>query len=176
MKRRDVLKRTSALAGVGAIAGCTGSGSGSPGGGGGDDTTTEDDGTTTEDPTESPTATERDAAEITGQSMSTVKRACMSGGQTASVSWEDTAVVLTGKLQASDPCHDAAFGDVSFDAEAGELTAEVTVTAQDVDTCQSCVGGIEYEGRVEFDGRAPTSVTVVGKTMGDETTLADESN
>lgn len=174
MKRRDVLKRASALAGIGAIAGCTG-GAGSPGGGGDDDTTDEDESTTTEEPTESSTTTDGAATAITGQSMTTVERACMSGSQSASVAWEDDAVVLTGKLKASDPCHDAVFGDVEFDAEAGELTAEVTLAAQDVDACQSCIGGIEYEGRVEFDGTAPTSVTVVGKTMGDETTLADES-
>jgi len=174
MKRRDVLKRASALAGIGAVAGCTG-GAESPGGGGGGDDDTTDEDTTTEEPMESSTPTDGGATAITGQSMTTVERACMSGNQSATVTWEETAVVLTGTLKASDPCHDAVFGDVSFDAEANELTAEVTLTAQDADACQSCIGGIEYEGRVEFDGPAPASVTVVGSSMGDETTLAEES-
>jgi hypothetical protein len=68
-------------------------------------------------------------------------------------------VTVTGTIEAPDPCHEATIVNATYDAEANALALSVGTESGD-GMCQDCVGGVEYEATVTFDGALPASTTV----------------
>jgi|AntRauTorcE11898_2_1112593.scaffolds.fasta_scaffold01489_2 hypothetical protein len=162
MKRRTVLKRASAVTGSLAAAGCLSEGSG------GSDSTTEesDDEETTTEPTTEPSMSLGD------RSLETVNTGCGTEN-TAEVSFTDRGASVTGKIAVSDPCHEAAFVDVSSSDGALMVTMEAVET--DADACQQCLGVVEYSAGFETENGVPASVTVKHDSQGETTTVAEGS-
>lgn len=162
MKRRTVLKRASAVTGSLAIAGCL-----SEGTGGGESTSeaSGDDESTTEPTTSA-------AMSVSGRSLETVNTGCGSEN-TAEVSFTESGASVEGKLPVSDPCHEAVFADVSVSDESVVVTMAAVET--DADTCQQCLGMVEYSAGLETENGVPKSVTVRHDAQGETTTVAEAS-
>jgi hypothetical protein len=183
MKRRTVLKRAGALSGTLAVAGCL---TDSPGGGGGsggdesgDETTSPSDSDGSDDGEESTSApsetTEGGDAEamdssqaLASSSLETVSAGCGSGSS-ASVAFDGSDVSITGKVDVSDPCHEAVFADVSLEEDT--LTVNVEATETDADACQQCLAVVEYSAGFEFADDGPTTVTVKHNSQGETTVV-----
>jgi len=168
MNRRDVLRKTVALAGVGTLAGCLNDGSGDDGGdgggGGSDGGDGGDGGVTTEEPTPS----------IDSSSIATQGANCMSDDASAGaeVSSDSMIVTVAGTIEAPDPCHAATIADAGYDGDADALALTVGYES-DGDMCSDCVGAVEYEATVTFTGRLPGSVTVDHEGTDGTTTITE---
>jgi hypothetical protein len=171
MQRRDVLKRTAALAAAGGLAGCTGgSGDGPDGNGGDGGGGAEDPETDAPDPTATPTP----EPQVASSEVLSSEGSCGEGND-ASLTVEDGTVRVTGRIPAPDPCYRAELDRSAYDAGADELAVSMTV-AQDGGMCQQCVASVEYEAVVRYEGSAPGSVSVA-HDVGDGTTqVASSSN
>ncbi|MFT4932812.1 MAG: hypothetical protein ACI91T_002712 [Natronomonas sp.] len=171
MKRRRLLKRMAALGGGGALAGCleTIPGSGDDDAGDGEST-----GTPTGNPTATPT--EEPTPAVASETIETEGTDCMTGDQGASVSFETDRVVVDGKIQSPDPCHEATLETVEYDPDVDRLAVSVGVEAAGAEACQACLGVVEYRAEVGFDGTLPGHVTVehVGAD-GEPTTITEAS-
>jgi hypothetical protein len=176
MKRRTLLKRAGAVTGTVAVAGCL-----SDGGGSGEESTTdEDDGGDDGEPTTAePTTAEPTTAEpttpplsVAATSLETVNTGCGSENE-ASVAFGERGASIDGKLPTSNPCHEAAFVDVSLDG--GSLTVTVEAVETDVDACQQCLGVVEYTAGIETENGVPESVTVKHSAQGETTVVAEQS-
>jgi len=167
MKRRTVLKRATAAAGTIVAAGCLSEGS--PGGGGESDETTAE--TTAPESTTSGDGSGM-APSVSSRSVETTETGCGSENA-ASVSFTDGGVSVDGDVPASDPCHEAAFGEVAV--EDGALSVTMEVTGTDADACQQCLGQVTYAAGVEVDGGELSSVTVRHRSQGETTTVAEAS-
>jgi hypothetical protein len=175
MNRRDVLRRAGALAGIGALAGCASDSNGS-GGNGGDETTDGDGSGGGEDTTEAPTSTAPPTPSITSKALETTKQSCMSGESgSASVSADGMALTVTGTIKASNPCHEAVLAGATYSADKDHVEVTVRAESDGSGACQQCIGAIEYEGTVEFDGRLPAKAVVTHQEMG-ETVTAGEAD
>jgi hypothetical protein len=168
MKRRTLLKRASAVTGSLAVAGCVSDGTGS-----GDETSADEGGgSTTEQPTETEASTTERAVSLGDQSLETVKTGCGSEN-TASASFGDGGVSVDGKIPASDPCHEAAFVDVELSD--GALTVTMEAVEADADSCEQCLGMVEYSAGIGTEHGVPTSVTVKHEAQGETTVVAEST-
>lgn len=152
MKRRTLLGRAGAL-GAFLLAGCVGDGT-DPGA----------NGTPDETPTDSPTPTPTsDEPTITDQTITTVQSGCHSGDSReharASFDTDAETVTVSGLLQTSTPCYEAALEAVGYDDATDTLSVDVTATSTD-EMCVDCVGAVEYEATVSFTGGTPGTVSV----------------
>jgi hypothetical protein len=157
MRRRDLLGTVGAAVGT-ALAGCVGSGGPDPGTGDGDDGGT--------DTSATPSVTERNLTEV---------EECPTQGS-ASVSWGETAVTVTGCLTGRNGCSVPVLGSAEYDAEADELA--VTVTTEEEDSggaCTQALTDLGYESTVTFAGGLPAGVVVTHETMGESKTAAEAS-
>jgi len=179
MNRRDVLRRTIALAGAGTLAGCLDEGSGD--GGDGDDGSDGSDGSDGGDGSSgsdgaTDTATPEPTPSLSGQEIATQNTGCMSdGAASASVSSDSLTVTVSGAIEAPDPCHEATLVDASYDADADGLSVTVGTAEGESGVCQDCVGTVEYEATMTFEGRLPASATVAHE-VGDETSTVAETD
>ena len=171
MKRRDLIRRTTAALAVGATAGCLSES---------DDAASEDDGdgesTTTDD--EETTATGSDDAAVRATSMSASEAECQSadGEESAEVTFGDGQVVVSGAVSLPDPCHTPALAAAEYDGDGdGELLVAVDAGQTGSEACMQCTGIAEYEATVSFDGEGPTAVRVEHRTMGETRTITDTS-
>jgi hypothetical protein len=176
MKRRGLLRRASTAVGIGAVAGCLSD----PGEGGSGDDSTEtsereetDEGTTRDETTEQGT-TRGGSPEMTSRSISTTNTDCRSSddAESATVSFGDEQVDLSGVVRAPDPCHEAAFESTRYDED--ELVVVVSLSSTD-EACVQCEGIVEYEGSVGFDGGVPDTVTVKHRRMDETRTVTTAS-
>jgi len=168
MNRRDVLRKTVALAGVGTLAGCLNEGSGDDGGDGGDGGGGGSDGGDGGDTTEAPTPS------IDDRSIATQAANCMSGdsGAAAEVSSDSMVVTVAGTIETPDPCHAATIADASYDGDADSLALTVGYES-DGEMCSDCVGAVEYEATVTFTGRLPARATVDHEGTDGTTTITE---
>lgn len=162
MRRRALLANATALGTLTTLAGCLNAG--------GDDGTTTQETTTTEstttEPTTEPTTTEPTTTEPTTTSVpvtvdskqiQTETTAC-GGENMGSIEFTDTGVAISGSIQANTPCHDATYVSHRVLGEVVQVTVGTEPT--DVDTCQSCIGHVEYTGTVTTN-RTPSSFVLV---------------
>jgi hypothetical protein len=168
MKRRDVLKRSAALATIGAVAGCTG-GSGDEGDGGSGGGSTDTD---TPEPTE--TATPTPQPQVASSQVLSSDGSCGSGND-ASVTVEDGVVEVDGKITAPNPCHRAELQESAYDAASDEMSVSVEVV-EDGGMCTQCVATVEYEAEVRYEGSQPGTVSVAHATEDQTTQVASTSN
>ena len=109
---------------------------------------------------------------VSGRTLETVNTDCGTENA-AEVSFTDSGASVTGKVAVSDPCHEAVFADVSVGD--GALTVTIAAEATDADTCQQCLGMVEYSAGFETANGVPSSVTVKHDAQGETTTVADAS-
>ncbi|PSQ43790.1 hypothetical protein BRD17_05415 [Halobacteriales archaeon SW_7_68_16] len=96
----------------------------------------------------------------TRTSIETTDTGCAGGaGFDATVAVEDGRVTVAGAAEAPNPCHEATLADVRYDGSADVLVVSVDVQSTG-GICTQCVGRIEYEAVVEYDGDRPGTVRV----------------
>lgn len=91
----------------------------------------------------------------------------------ATVRFTDEGVVVEGLIRTPTPCHELELESVSCDPDRDALTVLVGVGRQEETICVQCLGVVEYEARIDLDGRSPDRVEVVherhDETVGVET-------
>ncbi len=102
------------------------------------------------------------ATELTGRRVETRSQDCLEGDSEvsrAAVTREGSETIVDGAAQTPDPCHEAAFERVAYDADAGVLTVDLTFESTK-SICKQCVGVVEYRCVFEFAGGLPERVVV----------------
>jgi len=165
MNRRTFLQCTGA-AGVAGLAGCMA-----------DADETDDSGSDgTPTPTPADDGVDDEPAVVTS-SIEQVASDCSSGEDaTAAVSMDEEALTVTfsGQVTTGNPCHDVTLDSVEYDADADRLALVVGTEATD-QVCVDCVGLLEFEGTVEFEGGLPGEAYVGhGDTVLTDTSGADD--
>jgi hypothetical protein len=61
----------------------------------------------------------------------------------------------------------------TYSADQDRVEVRVRTESDGSGACQQCIGGIEYEGTVEFDGRLPAKAVVTHDEMGESVTAAE---
>lgn len=154
MERRALLASGAALGTV-AVTGCLSDALGS------DETTTEattTEATTTDTTTEAKTTTTTTPPlEVTDRGIDTESAAC-GGENTGSIAFSDDGATVEGSVQATTPCHEATFVDVRVLGGVVEVTVGTTPT--DAESCQQCIGHVEYTGTLQTNVD-PHSVVLV---------------
>jgi hypothetical protein len=159
MRRRDLLATVGAAVGT-ALAGCVGNGGPDPGTDDGSEDGDSDGGSV--------------PPRLTDQTLTEIEE-CPTQGS-ASVSWGETAVTVTGCITGRNGCSVPVLAGAAYDAETDELA--VTVTTEEEDSggaCTQALTDLGYEATVTFEGGLPNSVVVTHETMGETTTAADAS-
>ncbi len=149
MNRRTFLRNTSALGAVG-LAGCMADADDNENNSGDDGTPTPD----SSDDDETPT--------VVDSSVELVNAGCSDGDDpTASLSMDEETLTVSfsGQFTASDPCHDVMLDRAEYDDDADRLAIVVGEESTD-EACVDCVGLIEFEGTVEFEGGLPSEAYV----------------
>lgn len=176
MKRRDALT-LAGTTGAALLGGCLGSASSG------------DDGTATDTPTGTPTKTTATGGDTTtapddgtttvaaeetwvrGHDVRTTNTDCFSGAQSVTATLSDGTLVLGGVIKAGTPCHVATVESASAKRRTVEVT--VGVESDGSGACVQCVGSVEYEATLEYDGATPEHVVVRHRTMDGTTTVLD---
>jgi len=102
------------------------------------------------------------ATELTGRRVETRSQICLDGDSEvprAAVTREGSETIVDGAAQTPDPCHEAAFERVAYDADAGALTVDLTFESG-ASVCKQCVGVVEYRCVFEFADGLPERVVV----------------
>lgn len=195
MKRRELLTKAGTVAAIGSIAGCVGSleTDDSPGAGGDDETSTPTDGSGGDDgdgggSDSDGTATDGDDSSNSGASddggsgspsvqsrnITTTDAGCGSASE-AAVTFDggSSTVSVDGSLMASDPCHAATVERAGMSD--GTFTVVIGAEAGDADTCQQCLGQVDYEARFAFADALPGTVEVQHASQGETTTVTTAS-
>lgn len=152
MKRRALLQQCCAI-GAFATAGC---------GYGTTDASGPADGTPTADGDGTPTETgDTDERSTTDWTVETVGSDCLSGEEpAATVAFPaGESVTFSGQLDASNPCHEVTIESADYDAGDDRLVV-VLGTDGDDRGCTTCLGILQFQGRVDFDGGLPSAVEV----------------
>ena len=188
MKRRELLTKAGTVAAIGSMAGCIGSletdgDDGSPGGGG-DDTSTPTDGSggsdgdggsgSDGDDSANSDGGESSSPSVQSRNITTTGSGCGSTSEAAVTFDGDSSTVnVEGSIMASDPCHVATVERAAMSD--GTLTVAVGVEADDSDTCQQCLGQVQYEARFAFADALPSNVEVQHTSQGETTTVTTAS-
>lgn len=146
MRRRALLRATAASTAIGSLAGCLD-------GLAGDTAEPTTDGTDTET---TERTTTRPALAVESTAIETTSTAC-GAENTGRIEFTDSGATLTGAIQASTPCHDARV--VSHRVLGGVLQVTVGTTETDAESCQSCIGHVEYTATIQTN-RDPHSLVV----------------
>ena len=102
--------------------------------------------------------------ELVGMELTETSGSCGSGDQ-VEASAVDGDITLSGKLPASNPCHEAVVRDGTMEDGSVSMTVAVESTSGENETCASCLGVVDYEATLEFseeltDLSALSSLTV----------------
>lgn len=160
--RRRMLLRTAALGGAGLLAGCTGEPS---------PRTDDEAGSPTDSPTRSPmessseTTTDSRTPGESGfdRSFDVTNVDCGSSEDSADVTADGDAVVVTGVAGASDPCYSARLVDERTTVSDGTLSVavETYVPPENEDkACAQCIANVDYEATFTFHAGLPDHVEV----------------
>lgn len=105
-------------------------------------------------------------------SVETTNTDCYSDGADrhgATVEFGEDRLVVTGHLEAPNPCHEAVLETATV--RDGAMVLEIGLEAED-GFCTECVGRIEYEATVEVADGAPDEVVVYHRSDDDRTEVA----
>ncbi|WP_323675099.1 hypothetical protein [Halorubellus sp. PRR65] len=81
-------------------------------------------------------------------------------GGDATVRYDGERVTVDGTFVASNPCHDLAVGESSYDDETNTAHVVLDATHPEDQACQDCVGALYYRATVDFDHDLPDRVAV----------------
>lgn len=185
MKRRDLLRRTTAALAVGVAGGCLSRPDEASGGDGGDggETSTQQDGTQTSaetttgetERTERTDESENATPTVRERGVATYEAECASESdeEAASVTFDDHRIDVEGVVALPDPCHGPELAADGYDGET--LVVTVGAASEDAEMCTQCTAVAEYLIRLGFDEGTPASVRVEHRTMGETRTITDTS-
>lgn len=193
MKRRDLLRRTTAALAVGAAAGCLSEGDGSAGDGettdeadgdtesSTDRETTADPGTRADEETDSETETSTDSTgsetpTIRDRGIGTYEAECLAAEdeERASVAFDDHRIDVEGAVTLPDPCQEPTLAAAEYDGDALVVTVGAS-SGDDAEMCTQCTAIAEYLIRIGFDEGVPSSVRVEHETTGETRTITTAS-
>lgn len=148
--RRDLLAGGCGLVGV-LAAGCLDGEQGAPGGGGGRPATETPTVTTSDDETDPMMGDPRfEIRDISHPSRD----------ETATVTFEDTTVTVTGVITGHNGCYTAGIDDVAVSNHELVVEIESFEEADEDEVCTEATVYIEYRTIVQFDSELPDAVTV----------------
>ena len=70
---------------------------------------------------------------------------CAQGDEQIAVEKEGEQLTVQGRIEASDPCHEAVLEGVTVDDETARMRVDTESTLGDDEMCQQCLGHITYE-------------------------------
>ncbi|MFW5984383.1 MAG: hypothetical protein ACOCRA_04245 [Halobacteria archaeon] len=146
MRRREFV--TAAAAGAAGVTGCIEDGGGNETDGNETDQNDTDDGSDTN-------------TTVTGTSFSTSDVRGGDVDESASYSFDDRTLTVTGVIEGSDACKTAELEDARYDAGEGAIVVDVVTTEPEEPfggTCAQVITPIRYEATVEFEGGRPAVV------------------
>lgn len=115
--------------------------------------------------------------EVRGQTFSAERGSC-DGSEDASVTFDDEAVTVTGRVRTPTPCYDLelASATVANDAEFGPsgddvLVVTVATAGTQDEACVDCIGSVPYTATIDVANAYPSNVRVVHRSMGEERTV-----
>ena len=150
--RRRILECATALGTV-AVAGCLGDGPAGPGNEGGFGGNNGGNG---------------DPSELVAKSIETTGSGCGSpNDETVQVDVSDRTVVVTGVLEAPNPCHEAVLKDVALVDGQLSLAVDVRSTLEEDESCIQCHGRVEYVVRIEPAAGEPVDMVDIEHATGD---------
>lgn len=146
-----------AVAGVGFLAGCTGEESPADG------EAASPSESPTETPTDSPTSSPTPEPTLADQSFAVASVDCGTTGDSVEAEVDGDVVVVTGVIDAPDPCHSARL--VAAETGCSDGTLRVAVEAflppeNEDEVCAQCIAEVEYEARFTFEGPIPARLVV----------------
>lgn len=148
MKRRTVLVTFGALTGV-FVAGCFGPGQ---------DNGTEDD---DRDPDDDEKDSDQDDQDGNNYHAARFEVTGSNGGEdSASVTFENGSVTVTGTILGNNSCYTARLASVNVENRTLTISVESYEDPPEDAGCMQVIIGIHYEAVVEFDDEPPTKVTV----------------
>ena len=86
---------------------------------------------------------------LVGMELTETSGSCGSGDQ-VEASVVDGDIILSGKLPASNPCHEAVVSNGTMEDRSLSMTVGVESTSGEDETCASCLGVVDYEATLEF--------------------------
>lgn len=100
---------------------------------------------------------------VTDHSLERGEQDCAGGGDEdeAAVAFTDETVVVEGAIRTPTPCHELEIESATYDADREVLEVTVAVGEQADGICVQCIGVVEYEARIDLDGRYPGHAEVV---------------
>ncbi|WP_226042007.1 hypothetical protein [Natrinema sp. DC36] len=106
---------------------------------------------------------------VADASLEVGERECAGGTDEdgATVEFADETVIVDGDITTPTPCHGLSLAETEYDERRGVLAITVAVGEQESDTCTDCLGTVDYEARIDLEGRYPERVEVHHET-GDE--------
>jgi len=186
MHRRRFIQVAASAGAVGVLAGCTQDQGGSDsdetddgtdeGRTSEESTTTEAETTATAEGSQATTTAERSGGDRTrtgtrdgvDYSISITGSRCGNGAEDNEVddiAFDEEAVeiVVTGTIDAATPCEVVDASAIDHDESGGHVTVTVATVepANDPDVCQQCLGALDYEATLAFDGSIPSEASVV---------------
>ncbi|MDS0477857.1 hypothetical protein [Natrinema sp. 1APR25-10V2] len=78
----------------------------------------------------------------------------------ATVAFEDEAVIVDGSITTPTPCYEPSIAEATHDERRDALEITVASGEQSAASCADCLGVVDYEARLELEGRYPGHVVV----------------
>ncbi|WP_254764221.1 hypothetical protein [Natrinema marinum] len=106
---------------------------------------------------------------IAGDSIETVAQSCANerDGDSATVDFAAESVVVAGQLTTPTPCYEPSIAEVSYDERRDALALVVASGEQSAAGCVDCLGVVDYDARLELEGRYPGHVVLFHESRGE---------
>jgi hypothetical protein len=173
LTRREALAGATALGAV-AVAGCVSNSDDDE-----DPASNDPETSTSQDNGEDAGEEQETPLELLGTELTANDGSCGSGDQ-VEATVTDGDVTLSGKIPASNPCHEAVLRDGTMEDGSLSMTVEVESTSGEGESCAQCLGVVDYEATLEFsedltDLSALSSLTVEHGGRSGETHTIEEA-
>lgn len=112
--------------------------------------------------------------QVAAKSIGTVEQSCAgeSDDDGATVGFEDEAVIVDGQITTPTPCYEPSIAEATYDERRDVLAITVDSGDQSAAGCVDCLGVVDYEARVELEGRYPGRVVVRHESRGETRRVA----
>lgn len=111
--------------------------------------------------------------QITDTSLEILEQDCTNRTEgSATIEFADEAVVVSGQIITPTPCHEPSIADAAYDDDRDVLTLIVDSGEQSSEVCADCLGVVDYEARLDLEGRYPDRVEVGHETRDERRQVA----
>ncbi|WP_408958310.1 hypothetical protein [Natrinema sp. 74] len=99
---------------------------------------------------------------IVARSIEAVAQGCADerDDDSATVEFANEAVAVAGQITTPTPCYEPSIADATYDEADDALVLTVDSGEQSAAGCVDCLGVVDYEARIELEGRYPGRVVV----------------